>query len=70
MARPERVKTPVVRLGRQRGQASVEYFIITAVVFVSAIAFFWNTSDVPPFISIAATFKSLFGAYSFTLSLP
>jgi 1,4-dihydroxy-2-naphthoate octaprenyltransferase len=70
MKRPGHMKTPIVRLGRQRGQAYVEYIMITTVVFVSAIAYFWTDSTTLPILSIAALFKSMFGAYSFTLSLP
>lgn len=70
MKRPGHTKTPIVRLGRQRGQAYVEYITITALVFVAAVGLFWENPAGPLFPSIAATFKSLFGAYSFTLSLP
>jgi hypothetical protein len=70
MKRPGHLKTPVLRRGRQCGQAYVEYIMITAVVFVSAVAFFWNDGTLVPSVSIVALFKSMFGAYSFTLSLP
>ncbi|CAE6747124.1 hypothetical protein [Paraburkholderia haematera] len=70
MKQPGLMKTPVVRLSRQRGQAYAEYITITALVFIAAIGLFWENPALPFFPSIAATFRSLFGAYSFALSLP
>ena len=70
MKRPEHMKTPIVRLGWQRGQTSVEYIMITALVGISAMGLFWIFPDTPDSSSIAALLKSMFGAYSFALSLP
>lgn len=51
---------------RQRGQAYVEYVLVTLLVAILLI----SGSDTPPITALAAAFKSYFGAYSFTLSLP
>lgn len=57
-------------LNGQRGQAYVEYVLITALVLVSAIGLFWGDPSLPNYPSLVSLFKSFFSAYSFTLSLP
>ncbi|MEZ0600644.1 hypothetical protein ACAX43_00555 [Paraburkholderia sp. IW21] len=51
---------------RQRGQAYVEYVLVTLLIAIVLI----SGSDTPPITALVAAFKSYFGAYSFTLSLP
>jgi len=56
------------RPSRQRGQAYAEYLVVTAALIgVLAVATGDTTSS---FASLLSSFKSLFSAYSFTLSLP
>lgn len=52
----------------QRGQASIEYVVVTACI-VSALLV---AGDMPlsPIDTLVAAFRSLFSAYSFALSLP
>jgi hypothetical protein len=52
--------------GRQRGQAYVEYVLVTFFVAIVLI----SGSEIPPITELANAFKSFFGAYSFSLSLP
>ncbi len=54
------------RLARQRGQAYAEYLVVTGVIATALLV----APDVPAITALAAAFKSFFGAYSFTLSLP
>lgn len=55
-----------LRNSRQRGQAAVEYLVVTAVI-VSALVAGGDQSIVS---QLCAAFKSLYRAYSFVLSLP
>ena len=50
---------------KQRGQAAVEYLVVTAVI-VSALVAGGNSSVINQF---CAAFRSLYRAYSFALSL-
>lgn len=53
---------------RQHGQACAEYLVVTtALISVLLIA---NGDTVAPFSALLSGLRSLFGAYSFTLSLP
>jgi Flp pilus assembly pilin Flp len=54
-----------VRNETQRGQAAVEYLVVTAVI-VSALVAGGNASVINQF---CAAFRSLYRAYSFALSL-
>ncbi|CAG4898150.1 hypothetical protein [Paraburkholderia gardini] len=62
------MKHPVHPVRDQRGQASVEYVVVTACI-VSALLV---AGDMPlsPIDTLTAAFRSLFSAYSFALSLP
>ncbi|GJH06272.1 hypothetical protein [Paraburkholderia terrae] len=53
------------RKATQRGQAAVEYLVVTAVI-VSALVAGGNASVISQF---CAAFRSLYRAYSFALSL-
>jgi hypothetical protein len=70
MQQPGRFTFFAARRNRQRGQASAEYLLITAVVFFSAVGIVWGDFNDPAFVSVVSSFKSFFSAYSFTLSLP
>lgn len=54
--------------GRQRGQAYAEYLVVTAAL--AAVLLMEAGDTVAPFAALVTGFKSLFSAYSFTLSLP
>ncbi|RDK01965.1 hypothetical protein [Paraburkholderia lacunae] len=58
----------VARRGRQHGQAYAEYLVVaTALVCILLIA---AGDTIAPFTALVLSFKSVFSAYSFTLSLP
>ncbi|MEM5343426.1 hypothetical protein [Paraburkholderia azotifigens] len=50
----------------QRGQAAVEYLVVTAVIVSALVA----SGDQSIVSRLCAAFKSLYRAYSFALSLP
>jgi Flp pilus assembly pilin Flp len=52
----------------RRGQASVEYVVVTACIATALLV----AGEMPlnPVDTLSAAFKSLFSAYSFSLSLP
>jgi hypothetical protein len=56
------------RRSRQRGQAYAEYLVVTAALL--AVLLMEAGDTVAPFTALVSGMKSLFGAYSFTLSLP
>jgi hypothetical protein len=56
------------RRSRQRGQAYAEYLVVTAALL--AVLLMEASDTVAPFTALVSGMKSLFGAYSFTLSLP
>lgn len=53
---------------RQRGQAIAEYIVVATVL--AGILTMAAGDTVAPFTALFTSFKSLFSAYSFTLSLP
>ncbi|MBN3752466.1 hypothetical protein G3N95_05910 [Paraburkholderia sp. Tr-20389] len=54
------------RSGMQRGQAAVEYLVVTAVIVAALVA----GGDQSIISQLCAAFRSLYRAYSFALSLP
>jgi hypothetical protein len=56
------------RRSPQRGQAYAEYLVVTAALIGIVSLLMGDT--VAPFATLVSSFKSLFSAYSFTLSLP
>ncbi|MFM0341054.1 hypothetical protein [Paraburkholderia fungorum] len=68
MKRLRHCGSSAARRNGQHGQAYAEYLVITGVIaaMVWAISFDPRMSGV----SLVLAFKSLFSAYSFTLSLP
>ena len=56
------------RRSRQRGQAYAEYLVVTAALI--AVLLVATGDKVSPFAALVSSFRSLFSAYSFTLSLP
>ncbi|WP_346778363.1 hypothetical protein [Paraburkholderia sp. Tr-20389] len=50
----------------QRGQAAVEYLVVTAVIVAALVA----GGDQSIISQLCAAFRSLYRAYSFALSLP
>ncbi|WP_377790212.1 hypothetical protein [Paraburkholderia sabiae] len=55
-----------MRNSRQRGQAAVEYLVVTAVIVWELV----HGGDESIVSQLCAAFKSLYRAYSFVLSLP
>jgi L-lysine 2,3-aminomutase len=51
---------------RQRGQAALEYIVVTASIVTVLVA----GGDASAVSQLCAAFRSLYRAYSFTLSLP
>ncbi|CAD6557664.1 hypothetical protein LMG28727_06409 [Paraburkholderia kirstenboschensis] len=58
----------LARHSRQRGQAYAEYLVVTAALV--GVILLMTGDTVAPFTALVSSFKSLFSAYSFTLSLP
>ncbi|MBW9106952.1 hypothetical protein [Paraburkholderia phenoliruptrix] len=58
----------IARPRRQRGQAYAEYLVVTAALIGVLLVATGDTAS--PLASLVSSFKSLFSAYSFTLSLP
>ena len=58
----------MARPGRQCGQAYAEYLVVTITLFTLMFAVSLDPSLAD--FSLVLAFKSLFSAYSFTLSLP
>lgn len=68
MQPPRRFTYPATRRSRQRGQAYAEYLVVTtALIGILLVAV---GDNVAPLVSLISGLKSLFSAYSFTLSLP
>jgi hypothetical protein len=55
-----------IQLPLQHGQASAEYLVVASAL---VLALLYGT-ELPPVAALIAALKSLFGAYSFALSLP
>lgn len=68
MSKAGRLSRFKTRLGRQRGQAYAEYLVVTTALIASLLLL--NGDPVSPITALITSFKSLFNAYSFTLSLP
>ena len=66
--RPRALDTRTMHRRRhtQRGQAALEYLVVTASIVYLLVA----GGDASAVSQLCAAFKSLYRAYSFTLSLP
>lgn len=62
------MKYPAGRLHREGGQASVEYVVVTSCIALALVVASGTATS--PISDLASALKSLFGAYSFALSLP
>jgi hypothetical protein len=63
-----RLRLSVTCRSGQRGQAYAEYLVVTTALI--AILLMAAGDTVAPFTALVNSFKSVFGAYSFALSLP
>ncbi|NKJ50358.1 hypothetical protein CIC12_27275 [Burkholderia sp. SG-MS1] len=68
MQQPGRFPLFATPRSRQRGQAYAEYLVVTAALI--GILLMATGDTAAPFTALVSGLKSLFGAYSFTLSLP
>jgi hypothetical protein len=68
MRQPGRFPLFATRRSRQCGQAYAEYLVVTAALI--GILLMETGDTVAPFTALVSGLKSMFGAYSFTLSLP
>jgi hypothetical protein len=68
MQHPGIFKRLAARRARQRGQAYAEYLVVATAL--AGILLMAAGDTVAPFTALVTSFKAVFSAYSFTLSLP